>query len=102
LGLDHDAVDVCFDIVAMQVLQGDAYGLLECRASVLESEGHADIAVRSHWGAKQSFFLVLPCHANLVVPRVRIQKVKEVAPHRGVDDLVDAGVAEKDLLGRLC
>ena len=32
-------VDVCFDIVAMQVLQGDAYGSLECRPMFLSPKG---------------------------------------------------------------
>jgi hypothetical protein len=58
-------------------------------AQCLEPEGHAGVAVGSHRSGEQSFLLLL-CHAYLVVPRVRIQKTKEVTPRRGIYNLVDA------------
>jgi hypothetical protein len=90
-GLDHNVVNIGFDIAGLQVLQGDALGPLERRTSVLEPERHADIAVHSHRGGKRCLLLVLLCHGYLMVPGGRVQKAKEVAPWHGVDNLVDAG-----------
>ena len=89
-GLDHNVIDISLDNVGPQVWQGDAHGPLEGRTSVLEPEGHADVAVRSHRSGERCFLLVLLCHANLVVLGVLVQKAKKVTPRRGVDDLVNA------------
>jgi hypothetical protein len=78
--LDHDVIDVCLngppDVVAETL---DHAVLVSCPI-IFESERHRIIAIRSKQGDEQSRELVLLLHRDLVVPRVRIQKVEGFAP----------------------
>jgi hypothetical protein len=57
-----------------------SHASLESCARILEPEGHRLITVRVEWSNERGCELVRYAYRNLVVPGVRIEKTKGLAP----------------------
>ena len=80
-GLDHDVIDVRFNIAAQ--LRPEAR--LHCAL-----EGSAGCGVAAPGGDECRLLLVFHRHHDLVIPGEGIQETQQLAPGRGVHDRVDA------------
>ena len=73
-GFDDHIIDVRFDVVAYLLIKAHLDGPLVGRPSVLESEGHGGIAIRTEWRDEQRFDLVVLFEGYLVIARVIVEE----------------------------
>ena len=79
-GLKYDVVDVGLNGSPDEVPETLEHTMLVRSPSVLQTEGHCDIAERSEWGDEICRELVGLFHRDLMVHRVRIKEAKGFAP----------------------
>ena len=94
LGLDDHIVDVSFDIAADLLIEAHLDGPLIGRPSVLESEGHGGVAVRTEGRDERRLDLVFILEGDLVIARVTIKEGEQFAAGGGVYNLVYPRQAE--------
>jgi hypothetical protein len=79
---------VGFDVLIELSLETGLDSSLVSGAGVLQLERHCRVAVGAKQGDERGLLLVFFLDSNLVVPGVAVEQAKQVAAHRGVDDLI--------------
>jgi hypothetical protein len=88
-GLDDHVVHVSLDVLVELSLETGLDSSLVGSVGVLQPEGHGHVAVCTKQGDERGLLLVFFLDRDLVVPRVAVEEVEQVAARRGVDDLIN-------------
>lgn len=85
LALDHNVVNVRFDVAAQLGLERGVDQL-----GISKAKGHPDVTVHPVRSDETGLGLILRSQADLMVAGVSIQEAQELTACRGIDQLVDA------------
>jgi hypothetical protein len=89
-GLDYDVVYVSLDGLSDEITETSEHTSLVCCSCILQTEQHANIAIRSERRNERSRELVRLFHRNLMVTGIRIKEVEGFTPRSRVDYLIYA------------
>jgi hypothetical protein len=88
VGVFDHVIHVGFDVLVELSLEIGLDSSLVGGASILQPERHGHVAVGVERGDEHGLLLVFFLDSNLVVPRVAVEEIEQVAARRGVDDLI--------------